>query len=474
MTGFFLRMGNSQNPKWNLKPKRQYLCPMKHLLILILFLSATFKLCAQVVAGPMLGQVELRDARVWLEVSPSVKNVKLQFNKKHEPGKTRWVNYSGITGKEFNPISFTIGGLEPGTTYEYSFVIDGKPGFRKSSFTTKPLWQWRIPAPDFSFLTGSCAYFNEPVYDRPGTPYGGDSSIFKTMAQENASFMLWLGDNWYYREVDYFSKWGLWYRAHHDRSLPVLQDFLKAMPQYAIWDDHDYGPNDADKSYPLKNESLEVFKNYWLNPSYGEDGKGIYTMINYADVDIFMMDDRWFRSSNTMSPVINGQPNPAKKMWGEQEMEWLENALLFSKASFKLIATGNQTLNPKSIFECLQDYPAEFNELMDFLTAEKINGVLFLTGDRHHSEVIRWDRKGSYPLYDITNSPFTSGVSKVTGTKEETNPARVPGTLVEAQNYTRVTVSGAAKNREILFSFTGIKGNVLAQWKINENDLKTK
>jgi alkaline phosphatase D len=445
---------------------------MKNLLFLILSFTIFSYSYGQIVSGPMLGPVELRDAKVWIELAPSVRSVKLLLNKKGE-AKARTISYNGMLGNEFNPVQFTIGGLEPNTSYEYSILTDGKPSAKKGMFTTKTLWQWRMPAPDFTFLTGSCAYFNEPVYDRPGKPYGGDSSIFKTMARENASFMLWLGDNWYYREVDYFSKWGLWYRAHHDRAQPVLQDLLKAMPHYAIWDDHDYGFNDADKSYNLKSQSLEVFKNYWPNPSYGENGNGIYTMVSYGDVDIFMMDDRWFRSSNKMSAQVDGKPNPAKLMWGPQEMEWLKNALLTSNATFKLIATGNQTLNPKSIFECLQDYPAEFNELINFLSSSKINGVLFLTGDRHHSEVIRWDRTGNYPLYDVTNSPFTSGVGKVTGTPEENNPARVNGTLVEAQNYTRVNVSGAAKNRVLTVSFVGIKGDVLAQWKVNETELKS-
>ena len=48
-------------------------------------------------------------------------------------------------------------------------------------------------APEFSFLAGACSYFNEPIYDRPGKPYGSDSSIFETMAKEKAAFMLWLG-----------------------------------------------------------------------------------------------------------------------------------------------------------------------------------------------------------------------------------------------------------------------------------------
>jgi alkaline phosphatase D len=446
---------------------------MKRFVFGLLAVAALFSASAQITAGPMLGQVELRDARIWIELGPEAKNVQIVYAKQQGGAAPGRIDYKGELGRRYNPVLFTLADLEPATTYKYTFLVNGKllPG---GTFTTKELWQWRKPAPDFTFLTGSCAYFNEPVYDRPGTPYGGDSSIFLTMAKEKAAFTLWLGDNWYYREVDFFSPSGLRYRAHRDRGLRVLQPLLKAMPHYAIWDDHDFGPNDADKSYVLKEESRRVFLDYWANPSYGENGEGIYTKVSYGDVDIFMMDDRYFRSANDMDAHLDSaRPNPAKRMWGARQLDWLKNALLSSGATFKMIATGNQTLNPKSIYECLQDYPAEFNELMEFLGRERINGVLFLTGDRHHSEVIRWDRAGSYPLFDVTNSPFTSGVGKVTGTAEANNAARIPGTLVEAQNYSRVTVSGPKGDRRLLVQFIGTDGRELGRWSVQESEIKT-
>lgn len=190
-----------------------------------------------------------------------------------------------------------IGGLDFNTTYQYMIMVNGVDAGSGGEFTTKDLWQWRKPVPDFSFLTGSCAYYNEPAFDRkftnmisldqPARPYGGDSSIFEAMARTPAAFMLWLGDNWYTRDVDYNSKWGLWYRASRDRSQPALQHFLKVMPHYAIWDDHDYGPDNANKSYALKEESRKIFSTYWCNPSYGENGQGIYSKITYGDADFF-------------------------------------------------------------------------------------------------------------------------------------------------------------------------------------------
>lgn len=450
--------------------RRQY-----RLLLLLLIFSGIFtRGISQIVSGPMLGYVELRTARVWVEVKPG-STAELWYWKKGTTQAKKVVAQS--EGKWFAPLIFDLVGLDMNTTYEYAVLVNSKvsqkPSKADGELTTMDLWQWRKPAPDFTFLTGSCAYFNEPVYDRPGTPYGKDSSIFETMAQEKASFMLWLGDNWYTREADYLSPWGLWYRASRDRSMPVLQRFLKSMQHYAIWDDHDYGPNDGDKSYSLKETSLQVFKNYWANPSYGQNGQGIYSRISYGDCDFFLMDDRYFRSNDDMSPYVYDKPNPNKRMWGAEQMDWLKNSLLQSKAVFKFIVTGSQTLNPASPYDCLQDYPVEFNELMSYLNAEKINGVLFLTGDRHHSEVIRYDRNDNYTLYDITSSPLTSGVSKVGG-KEASNPARINNTLVEDQNFTRVSVTGKQGERKLNVEFVNARGKTMGEWTVSEKELKNK
>jgi alkaline phosphatase D len=418
----------------------------------------------------MLGPVELRDALIWLEVSPEVKQAALQVNKKGD-SKTKQVAYKAALGNEFNPIKFTVGGLDLNTTYQYKILLNGKPTQVVGEFTTKDLWQWRKPVPDFSFLTGSCAYFNEPVFDRPGKPYGGDSSIFQTMATEKAAFMLWLGDAWYTREVDYFSKWGLWYRASHDRAVPILQNFWKAMPHYAIWDDHDYGPNDIGSSYILKEESKKVFDAYFCNPSSGENGQGTYTMTSYGDADIFMTDDRWWRSPDRLKDSIDGMPNPDKIMFGKQQMTWLKNALLHSNASFKIIAVGSQVLNPVSNTDKLLNCPIEYEELMNFIKEYKINGVLFLTGDRHHSEIIKVERPGHYPLYDITVSPLTSGTHKFGG-PEKNNPYRILG-IDEKQNYGKITVTGKRNERKLAVEFLGTKGEKLGEWSIMESELKS-
>ncbi len=441
--------------------------------ILLIIFSKAVAQQNKLVGGPWAGNVGLRMAIIWAEVSPSVKKISVKYFSNTYSKKEFVVNYKGELGKDFNPIKIELNGLNFNTTYNYTLIIDDKEVKRNfpTKFTTQDIWQYRKPAPDFSFLAGSCSYFNEPLYDRPGRPYGGDSSIFETMANTPAAFHVWMGDNWYTREVDFESPWGMYYRASHDRSQKVIQKFMAAMPQYAIWDDHDYGPNDQGKSFIFKNESRDIFSNYTVNPSYGQDGKGIYTKINYSDVDLFLTDSRYFRSEDDMPDSINGMPSPDKHFFGPTQMEWLKNSLQYSNASFKIIVIGSQTLNPLNKYECMLHYSYEYQQLINFIATQKINGVVFFSGDRHHSEVIKVQQPNTYTLYDVTISPYTAGISKPSG-EEINNPYRVAGTLVEAQNFGKISVSGAKENRILKVDFLGIKGEQLGTWSVNSNELK--
>ncbi|HEX5625110.1 MAG TPA: hypothetical protein VFX48_03760, partial [Saprospiraceae bacterium] len=198
---------------------------IKWLQLAWIFFLISKTVCGQIKSGPMLGAIELRTAYVWCEVHPGT-DIQLEYWKKGERSRTHTLKPDMEDRFEFRIRSFYLTGLEPGTTYEYQLLVNRKHKTAASgSLTTQELWKFRKPAPDFRFLAGSCAYFNEPAYDRPGRAYGGDSSIFQTMAAEPAAFMLWLGDNWYTREVDFDSEWGMWYRPSRDRSQAVLQKF---------------------------------------------------------------------------------------------------------------------------------------------------------------------------------------------------------------------------------------------------------
>ena len=444
--------------------------------IILLFISINSSAQNKpLISGPWAGNVQIKTATIWAEVNSTVKKVAVQYYLTNNAAVKKTIAYKGELGKDFNPVKIELTGLEMNSKYNYQLIIDDKvitTAF-PTTFTTQELWQFRKPEPDFSFLAGSCFYVNEPSVDRPGKPYGEDSSIFETMAKTPGAFHIWMGDNWYAREVDFGSPWGLNYRASRDRSQSVIQKFMASMPQYSIWDDHDYGPNDAGKSYIFKDESRNIFKNYSVNPSYGEDGKGIYTQFAFSDVDVFLTDDRYFRSHDEMKDTLDALGNPTKQFLGGQQLEWLKNSLLFSKATFKIVVVGSQVLNPLNAYECMRNYEYEYKELMRFLDDSKVPGVVFFTGDRHHSEVIKLDRPGIYPLYDVTASSYTAGVSKASG-KEADNPFRVNNTLVEENNFARISVSGAARKRVLKVEFINKEGVVRGSCEIEGADLRAK
>lgn len=419
-------------------------------------------------SGPMVGYSAMREVALWVQTKAPAKikfiywNVN-KVNKKYSSREVLTKDAEAFT------VHIPIDDLEPGQKYNYELFINGKKIKRPYEliFQTQELWQWRKDAPEFNFVTGSCLYVNESQYDRPGKPYGSDFEILKSIYEKKPDFMLWLGDNLYLREVDYDSWSGILKRYTHDRALPELQSVLGSMHHYAIWDDHDFGPNDSDRGYALKEKTLETFKLFWANPSYGINGKpGITTTFQWGDVDFFLLDDRYYRTPKD-------RKSGDKEMFGDEQIQWLIDNLVRSKAPFKIIATGGQILNPveKDYLEIFNRFPKEKEKFLNLIRDEKINGVLFLTGDRHHSELTKLEREGSYPLYDFTISSFTAGVSPG---KEELNNFRVPGTLADEHNFAIFNVSGKTKDRILKCTVYNVQGKELWNYSINENDLKNK
>ena len=65
----------------------------------------------------------------------------------------------------------------------------------------------------------------------------------------------------------------------------------------------------------------------------------------------------------------------------------------------------------------------------------RVDGVIFATGDRHFTELLRVERPGAYPLYEFTSSPLTSRPYENPDSAERTNPDLVAGTLVGKRQF---------------------------------------
>ncbi len=418
-------------------------------------------------SGPMLGYSELSETVVWLQTRRPCR-AQVRFWKQGKPESAR-LSDTIQTARESDLIArFKLTELEFGTKYDYEVYLEGLRVALPytATFQTQPMWRHRTDPPAFKVAIGSCSYVNDAPYDRPGPPYGQGMEIFTTIAGQKPDLMIWLGDNLYYREADWVSESGMRYRNAANRELREMQALLASTHHYAIWDDHDYGSNDSDRTFRLRDVSLQIFKDYWGNPAYGTmDTPGVFGRFEWSDVEFFLLDDRYHRSPNRWPE------GPDKVMFGAAQMRWLLESLRSSNATFKIIAGGNQMLNPQVDFEGFGKIPHEQKQLFDFIREQKITGVVFLSGDRHHTELIKRQEPGLYALYDFTSSPLTSGGGRLAA--EENNPARVPGTWVTdgIRNFGLLEVSGTANDRRLLLRTLDLKGKEHWRFEIKAADL---
>jgi alkaline phosphatase D len=434
-------------------------------------------------AGPMPGHATSRTASLWMQADgPGA--LRLEYWPQEQPDARRLSPVTPLQAEADFTAHVELVDLLPGTRYGYSVWLDDTRQLPDSAlvFDTLPQ-EKRLPATaDFTAYLGSCAFINDPAADRPGKAYGGGYEIFQSIASaadasSHPHFMLWLGDAVYFREADYASPWGMNARYRQARALPELQPLLRATRHYAIWDDHDYGPNNSNRGFVFKDASLELFQRYWANPGYGlKELPGVFTAFSYLDADFFLLDDRFFRAADsTAEPSDDFDPikeakeilfgyNTAtriltkpfrdkeiawagenKSLFGPRQLDWLKQSLIQSTATFKIIASGSQLFNDANRHEGWQNFEREREGFLAWLAQQDIPGVVFLSGDRHHTELTRRERKGTYPIYELTCSPLTSS-PRAPG-QEEDNRQRVAGTLVSQRNYCSLDFSGPPKAR---------------------------
>lgn len=448
------------------------------LLALCLSLIAVPTLTAQdsIYLIPQLGYGSHFEQQLIFEVPQGTKELEVVYYPVNDASNKQSVVVHGPFDKPYNFVKATLAPLEMNTAYSYLVYLDGQQttATETQQFTTRKLWEWREDAPDFSFLFGSCHYSNDGPYDRPGRPYGRGNYIISEMVVDTADFNIWAGDNIYLREVDWSSETGIYYRYHHFRKDINVQRLLHKRPNFAIWDDHDFGPNNSNRAFQFKAEALEAFKANWSNPKYGmPDVPGVFGEFEWSDCDFFLLDNRYYRSPEWYADSVNGEWNPDKAYLGEGQLQWLKDALANSRAAFKFIISGSQVLNTEGGGECFCHYKEEWSELLRFIRDNDVRGVVFLSGDRHMSEVLKVESDDMYPLYEFTSSPISAGpFSSIEERDEFNNPLRMEGTLYPDLNYMKLSVSGERRNRVLTVELKDKEGQVVWTRQVNQQDLR--
>ena len=415
--------------------------------IFIILLSIFTLQCAAQSEIVMLGHVGQRNAEIWVHWPNEGESVSLQYSNPNWNGGE--ISFSVVKENHLNN-KIILSSLQPGTTYSYFFKSRSFQS-KVYEFTTQELWQWRKDAPNFSLVFGSCTYVNDTEFDRPGKAYGQSDSIFNVISELHPNAMIWGGDNIYLREGDFETQANMEARYLKARQVPSIQKLLSTCPQYAVWDDHDFGPNDSHSSFQYKKESLAAFQEMWGNSNYGfskNENNCITGKVSINDVDLYLMDNRSFR-------IPPGTEGIIPQMLGKEQINWLIEDLKASKSSFKLIAVGSQVLSSVADFENYANYKEEKEYLLQLIAKNKIKNVIFLTGDRHFAELSQMTLENNIRLLDITSSPLTS---KPYSNSKEVNANRVEGTFVGEQNFAHISFSGTAKQRTLNISLANKNG----------------
>ncbi len=310
-----------------------------------------------------------------------------------------------------------------------------------------------------TFLFGSCAYIGHGVSSiyRPWNI----TKLYKTISFEKAGHMVWMGDNLYLmtnhdlKNYKSIYKRYIYIRKHKD-----LNQFLSnGIEHYSTWDDHDFGPNNCDGSYKNVHLTTEAFQKFWPNPPPANN-KGIFYSFIKGDIEFFMTDSRTFRN------------NDGSSLLGNKQIEWLKKALLKSVSAFKIIIVSSQVINNAKGHESYYDFPEERAYLIKYIMSNEIPGVLFFSGDRHHSEIQKENNNYLYPIYDITCSALSSPRPKLRGWGPEGEmEKRVTGSFITKHNYGHAVISGHEKNKVLKLSFKGAKGKILYTHSIKMTEL---
>lgn len=286
-----------------------------------------------------------------------------------------------------------------------------------------------------------------------------EQPLWNPIISHKPDLWIWLGDN-IYGDTDSMPL----LKAKYDQqnSIPDYQKLKSIAPIIGIWDDHDYGKNDAGKEYRFRNESrdlmydfLDVPKDSPLRQKEGAHGAYEYGPEGQK-VKVILLDARYFRDSLAKEDRAYLK-NETGTMLGDIQWQWLEKELKSNTAQITVIGSGIQVLSQEHQFEKWDNFPKEREKLLNLLETYQVNGVILLSGDRHIAEISKIDIPGiHHPVYDVTSSGLTHTWKNY---QEEINSLRV-GNLIAKLNFGLIDLSWKENEVDVTLEVRGVEDSL--------------
>ena len=358
------------------------------------------------------------------------------------------------TGPETDfTLAIPVEGLMPATRYRY-FVFVGQKGREgiptetraaaQGEFTT--LLDVKSQAPVTFAWSGDLGGQQRCRRGAAGYP------IFDVMRAQQLDFFLFLGDTMYADDVcpsppnepgaDFRATTLSEYRARHrdQRSAEALRRFLDSVPVSVIWDDHEVRTNFSgpfDSQMPAGRQALHE---YWPIRVAPDDPHRLYRTVRAgADLEVFMLDTRQYRSRNA------DQDGPAKTMLGARQLQWLLSGLTESTATWKVIVTsvplsiskgGGASVPGNDGWAGGPDgtgFERERQVIVDAILSRKLKNVVFLAGDVHYVQANAYDPNsdGTPDFHEFVAGPLSAAPGRLT----PPNAGLRPTTLINESGY---------------------------------------
>lgn len=319
-------------------------------------------------------------------------------------------------------------------------------------------------------------FINRPVDKVTRIAFGScadqnlDQPILNEVVKKQPDLFVYLGDNIY----------GDTYNMNQLRSTygqlsckPEFQNLISNTNILATWDDHDYGHNDSGAEYPHKEESKQIFLQFWgdENNSHRQSHPGIYDAQYYGDsthrVQFLLLDLRTFRTPLVGSFNQGYSPNydSLATMMGDEQWQWVKQELM-KPAILRVICTSTRFASPADGAESWANFPYDQEKMFQTIRDTHAEGVVFLSGDIHFGELCRRQEPHLYPLYDCTASPLARHANEPWG-----NPFQIATSPV-GYNFGLLDIDWSSSDPELTFRLINVNGEEAMKHAIHLSELR--
>ena len=298
----------------------------------------------------------------------------------------------------------------------------------------------------------------------------GDTSLWNTIARENSQLFLFTGDTIYADTFDLGVKRAAFARLNADRN---YRNFKKTTRVLAVWDDHDYGYNDAGGGYRMKKQMQKIFLDAFDEPKDSPRRKqeGIYTAeelnLDGTLVQIIVLDVRFFRSDWTYGPKAEpfsrtyvADDRPTATVLGDAQWKWFEGQIA-RPADLRILVSSTPVLSDDYLGERWGAFPRERARLYRDMAAAKTGKWIIVTGDRHFAQILENKVDLPYTLTELT----ASGMNTVWEDGSQFPDRMRVGPTIADYNYGTLRID--SKNRSVAYALHGSDGRAMLKGKLD-------